>query len=244
MRLSSTGTLDIKNSALPRLRLIENTSVGNPTIQLLDYSNADSPTEGLEIKYESGTGNSFIKNIYSGGALIFQTAGANEAMRILQNQYLTIGYTSSNGSYRLQVNSQIFATSASIATSDEKYKENIKTLEGGLGIIKSLRPVEFDWKKQKDVKDKEGNILREAHNFVNGKSIGFIAQEVQKAVKGNKWADNIVKSNIREAIKNEKGDIIVEEEKFLGIAETHLIPILVSAIQELTERLEKLEGKK
>jgi len=184
-------------------------------------------------------------HLFYGGTVVNGTSGATLRMWIDGNNCVMIGYsTNNNAAYKLQVNSQIFATSSSIATSDKKYKENIKTLEGGLGIVKSLRPVEFDWKKQKDIKDKNGKILREGHNFVEGKTIGFVAQEVQKAIKGKKWADNIVKSNSREAIKDENGDIIVEEESFLGLAETHLIPILVSAIQELTARLEKLEGNK
>jgi hypothetical protein len=184
-------------------------------------------------------------HLFYGGTVTNGTSGATLRMWIDGNNCVMIGYsTNNNTAYKLQVNSQIFATSSSIATSDEKYKENIKTLDGGLGIVKSLRPVEFDWKKQKDIKDKNGKMLREGHNFVEGKTIGFVAQEVQKAIKSKKWADNIVKSNSREAIKDENGDIIAEEETFLGLAETHLIPILVSAIQELTARLEKLEDKK
>jgi hypothetical protein len=220
LSFASNGTLDIKGSATPKLRLIENTTTGNPTIQFLDGSNADAPTEGLEIKYESATGNSFIKNIYGGGALIFQTAGANEAMRILQNQYLLIGYTSSNGSYRLQVNSQIFATSTSIATSDVKFKKNVKEITGGLNMIDSLRPVQFDWKKNK------------THNFVEGKTVGFIAQEVQEALKDYEWVGNLVKSNYNEETK----------EEFLGLAESNIIPLLVSAVKELKAEIVELSG--
>jgi len=157
--------------------------------------------------------------------------------------YMLIGYSSSNGSYNLQVNSQIFATNASIATSDAKYKENVSTISGGVNLIKALNPVEFTWKTQEDVVDEEGKILREKHNFVEGKNLGFIAQEVQEVFKDQEWIDNLVKKNTREAIVNPAGEIILEEEEFLGIAESQIIPILVAAIQELTARVEELEKK-
>ena len=157
--------------------------------------------------------------------------------------YTLIGYSTSNGSYNLQVNSQIFATNASIATSDAKYKENVSTISGGVNLIKVLNPVEFTWKTQEDIIDEEGNILREKHNFVEGKNLGFIAQEVQEAFKDQEWIDNLVKKNTREAIINPAGETILEEEEFLGIAESQIIPILVAAIQELSARVEELEKK-
>ena len=157
--------------------------------------------------------------------------------------YTLIGYSTSNGSYNLQVNSQIFATNASIATSDARYKENVSTISGGVNLIKVLNPVEFTWKTQEDIIDEEGNILREKHNFVEGKNLGFIAQEVQEAFKDQEWIDNLVKKNTREAIINPAGETILEEEEFLGIAESQIIPILVAAIQELSARVEELEKK-
>ena len=132
-----------------------------------------------------------------------------------------IGYTSSNGAYKLQVNSQIFATSSSIATSDAKFKENVDTINNGLKMIDALNPVAFNWKKH------------DKHNFVEGKTVGFIAQEVREALKDYEWIDNIVKEN-----KNEETG-----EEFLGLAETHIIPLLVSAVKELSAKVKALEAK-
>jgi hypothetical protein len=84
--------------------------------------------------------------------------------------HVLVGYTASQGSYKLQVNSQIFATSSSIATSDGRYKENVDTITSGLNIVDSLRPVSFTWKDHP------------VHNFVAGKTVGFIAQEVKEAL--------------------------------------------------------------
>jgi len=132
-----------------------------------------------------------------------------------------IGYSSSNGAYKLQVNSQIFATSSSIATSDGRYKENVLPITSGLSIINSLNPVSFDWKEHS------------VHNFPEGKTVGFIAQEVQEALADYEWVNNIVKSNY-----NEEAD-----EEFLGIAESNIIPLLVAALKEVTTRLDALESK-
>ncbi len=134
--------------------------------------------------------------------------------------YLLVGYSSSNGAFRLQVNSQIFATSSSIATSDGRFKENVDTITSGLNIIDSLRPVSFTWKDHP------------VHNFVAGKTVGFIAQEVQEALSEYDWLDNIIKSNYNEET----------EEEFLGIAESNIIPLLVAAVKELKARVETLEA--
>jgi len=93
---------------------------------------------------------------------------APEAMRIIDGGELLIGYTSDNGAYRLQVNGQIFATSATIATSDGRYKENIVPLTGALSDVCALNPVQFSWKKHP------------VHDFdIETPTVGFIAQEVQ-----------------------------------------------------------------
>jgi hypothetical protein len=69
--------------------------------------------------------------------------------------------------------------------------------------------------------------------YVAGKTVGFIAQEVREALKDYEWIDNIVKEN-----KNEETG-----EEFLGLAETHIIPLLVSAVKELSAKVKALEAK-
>jgi len=160
--------------------------------------------------------NSSIIRFYQGS----NQGGTERARFESTNGYFLIGYTGTNGAYRLQVNSQIFATSSSIATSDGRYKENVETITSGLDIIDSLRPVAFDWKEHA------------VHNFPEGKTVGFIAQEVQDALSGYEWVDNIIKSNY-----NEEAD-----EEFLGIAESNIIPLLVAAVKELKARVETLEA--
>ena len=157
----------------------------------------------------------------------FATGGATERMRIDSSGNLLIGYTSSNGSYKLQVNSQIFATSSTIATSDARYKENVEELSGALDIVKSLRPVSFDWK------------VHPIHNFdTKTKTVGFLAQDVQQTLAGKPYLNSIIKTNecvIEPEVKDENGIVTKEAvtEEFLGIAESNMISILTAAIKEL-----------
>lgn len=87
----------------------------------------------------AGAGNYLAFNQFTGG-------GWNNRARFDANGYYLIGYTTSNGAYNLQVNSQIFATSSTIATSDGRYKENVKDITGALDLVCSLQPKSFTWK--------------------------------------------------------------------------------------------------
>jgi hypothetical protein len=185
------------------------------------------------------------------GRLVFATTpdGALfpvEAMRINSAQELLIGYTTDNGAYKLQVNSQIFATSATVATSDGRYKENVATLNGCIDLVNALRPVSFDWKPQQDITriDEDGNsvLVREGHNFPDGKQVGFIAQEVQEVLADKPWLGSVIKQNVRPAIEDADGNELAPEEEFFGIAEGNLTAVLTAALQEAIAKIEALEG--
>jgi len=167
------------------------------------------------------------------GTLAFFTNGLNERMRLQSGGNLLIGYTSSNGAdYKLQVNSQIFATSSTIATSDQRYKENITPLTGAIDTVKALNPVQFDWKEHP------------VHEFDrSAPTTGFIAQEVQTALADKPWLNSLIKSNevvIEPEQTDEDGNVIAEavSEEFLGIAEGNLIAVLTAAIQEQQTQIE------
>ena len=63
----------------PILRIDETPGDDNVKLQLMQ---ANSETEGTELRYESGTGHTYLKSIYSAGNMYFQTAGANTRMQI------------------------------------------------------------------------------------------------------------------------------------------------------------------
>jgi hypothetical protein len=172
-------------------------------------------------------------------ALVFGTSnyGVAEKMRLDWNGYLLVGYTSSNGGYRLQVNSQIFATNSTVATSDGRYKTNVNTLTNALSIVAALRPVSFNWK------------THPVHAFDTATTtVGFIAQEVQQALADQPYLESIIKTNncvVQEAQVDEAGQVVAPAvtEEFLGIAEGNMIAILTAAIQELKAANEQLAAR-
>jgi hypothetical protein len=173
----------------------------------------------------------------NGSQLAFATCAASstlvESARIDNSQYFLIGYTSSNGAYRLQVNSQIFATSSTIATSDARYKENFTPLTNALSLVRQLEPGSFDWKKHP------------IHGFdTSTRTIGFKAQQVRETLKDQDYVNSIVKSNtcVLEPEEYDKAtgekikDAVTEE--FLGIAEGNMVALLAKAISELADQFE------
>lgn len=156
----------------------------------------------------------------------FFITGAEQA-RIDNSGNLLLGYTTSNGAYRLQVNSQIFATSATIATSDARYKENIKPLTGALAMVQALNPVSFDWKSHP------------IHAFdTANNTVGFLAQEVESALADKPFVYSIVKASecvLEPEVLDENLNVIkpAVTEPFLGIAEGNMVAILTAAIKEL-----------
>jgi len=178
---------------------------------------------------------SYVNNANVDVNLAFFT-GASERMRI-DSGNLLVGYTSSNGAYKLQVNSQIFATSATIATSDGNYKENITPLDGALSLVSQLNPVQFDWKEHP------------VHEFDrNQPTIGFIAQEVQQVLAEQPYLNSIVKSNecvLEPEEEDDEGNVIKEAvtEPFLGIAEGNMVALLTAAIKEQQETITALEAR-
>jgi hypothetical protein len=142
-----------------------------------------------------------------------------ERMRVETSGEVNIGYgATDNGAYLLQVNSQIFATNSTIATSDIRFKENIQPLDKGLEIINKLKPVKFNF------------ISTTENNFSEFDEIGFIAQDVEGALSTELFAKAVVKK-----LDENKDD------SALGLMTEKLIPILVKAIQEQQVQIEALK---
>ena len=146
---------------------------------------------------------------------------STEKMRIETSGEVNIGYgATDNGAYPLQVNGQIFATNATIATSDEKFKENITPLNKGLEIVNKLKPVTFNF-----ISDTE-------NNFSEFEEVGFIAQDVDRALSTETFSKSIVKAADDS-----------EPTSTMGLATQNLIPILVKAIQEQQTLIKALEQR-
>jgi hypothetical protein len=244
--IETSGNLEIVNTT-PIVRITDSDATATHS-----QSTLVKVSNNFTIQTRSSTG-SLVSNDYR---ITANASGASEhswriadveAMHINGNSELLIGYTSDNGAYKLQVNSQIFATSATVATSDGRYKENVATLNGCIDLVNALRPVSFDWKPQQDITriDEDGNsvLVREGHNFPDGKQVGFIAQEVQEVLADKPWLGSVIKQNVRPAIEDADGNELAPEEEFFGIAEGNLTAVLTAALQEAVAEINALKAR-
>ena len=105
----------------------------------------------------------------------------------------------------------------SISTlSDSRDKTDVIDSPYGLDFINTVRPVQFLW----DTRD--GNVKDGSTH------IGFLAQELLAATDGNNAVLDLVMDDNPDKLEAKYGN---------------LLPVLVKAIQELTARLETLEGE-
>lgn len=207
-------------------------STGNANLQILSTDNqaADlggtlglggsyNTTQSLSFAVIAGRKTNSTSN-NAGGYMQFFTRNQGggvlvEGMRLNDDAYLLVGYTASNGAYKLQVNSQIYATNATIATSDARFKTNVEALTDATAVIEALRPVAFDF------------IPHAERNFATERQVGLIAQETQSALAGTDYADSVVA---------QCGD-------HLGLAYEKLVPVLIKALQESNARIAALEER-
>lgn len=182
-------------------------------------------TGGMLVAYNgSGQGvlRAYTNSAGASGNIAFTNAGGQFA-QYDANGYHLLGFTTSNGAYRLQVNSQIYATSSVVATSDKRYKTAVQPISDALGLVQQLAPVSFDW------------LPHPVHQFPAGRAVGFLAQDVAQVLAGTGYEQAVVKTN----------STVMPDgttEQFFGLAEGALVPLLVSAVQELAARVRALEG--
>lgn len=113
---------------------------GSSTLSGLSDTNVSSPANGHILIYDNGTSK-------WDNALMTSSGG-------------TVSFTFGAGTINLE---------AGVGPSDERLKENVKSIEDSLDKILAMNPVEFEWR--------EG--YEDVHKN-SGKDIGFIAQEIEK----------------------------------------------------------------
>jgi hypothetical protein len=243
LRINTTGNVGIGETSPTQAKLNVVGSGTANSIMTSTIARFSGNANGLNIGDDGTDAVIGVGNSSSNLGFLSRVAGVYTKTMVLTSAgYLLLGYTTSNGSYNLQVNSQIFATSGTIATSDGRYKEDVIPLSGALSLVNALNPVQFKWKNHP------------VHNFDKQQpTVGFIAQEVQQVLVDKPYLNSIIKRNectIPEE-KDANGNVTKEAyvEEFLGIAEGNMIAILTKAIQEqqalitsLTERITALEG--
>jgi hypothetical protein len=142
-----------------------------------------------------------------------------EKMRVETSGEIYMGYTTDQGASLLQVNGSIYAAGTTYP-SDERYKENIIPLNKGLDLINKLKPVTFNY------------INTTANNFSEFEEIGFIAQDVDRALSTETFVKSIVKYSDE---SNTDSKMVFSPQ--------NLIPILTKAIQEQNALIKALEQR-
>ena len=127
-------------------------------------------------------------------------------------------YDLGHSSYRWD---DVYATNGTIQTSDVRLKELITPITLGLDFVNDLNPVSYKWKNKKEDK-------------VDQTHYGILAQEVMETLE--KYGISSVE---------EFGGITYEggEEDYYGARYTEFIPMLIKAVQELSDEVKELKEK-
>lgn len=139
----------------------------------------------------------------------------------------------------------IYATNATIQTSDERLKDNIYDVSEDLGLnfINALRPVSYKWKDKvieetavNTSMDNDGNVTEEevvlTHNKVFGRThYGMIAQEVLSTINSFEMDS----SDFAGLIHNPESDIY-------GLRYNEFIAPMIKSIQQLSKRVNELDN--
>jgi hypothetical protein len=110
--------------------------------------------------------------------------------------------------------------------SDEKLKKNIAPLSGALEKIKLLKPSTYSYKTEEF-----GEM-----NLPEGDQMGLIAQDLEKVFPG------LIKSATGNAYRDPNSKAPLRTEGFKSVNYIGLIPVLISAVQEQQERIEKQDA--
>ncbi len=185
--------------------------------------------------YQTGTSNRYCYGVY-GYAYSAYTPGVSRACGI----FGTVGGMA-DVAYAGYFNGDVYSA-GTYNTSDKKLKQNISPYHGALEKIGKLNPVKFNYK----------NEQYPLINLPKGEQIGLIAQEVKQVFPNMvKRADiGPQKIPLEQAIElglsytktDEEGIVEVNSnEDILAVNYTNLVPVLIKAMQEQQEKIEKLE---
>ena len=180
---------------------------------------------GLATNLTTGSGNVVVGNFAHTSAYNSQYANGFGYDINAESGYTTLGKAADD--IRAAHGNVTWAT-----VSDERYKKDIVDSEAGLSFINALQPRTFKYKTLGELPETFSAYKADSTEVFKNSDTnhGFIAQEIKAAID----ADSSIKDGFR--LWDDRDDGSQE------VAEAALIPILVKAIQELTARIETLEG--
>ena len=204
--------LDIENTTAPTLSndthageaifLRSGGSAGDGNVQaVLAFGKADSSSRRSGSAIASVQTDSDADKVGVG----FYTSDSSSSSQTMDLRMLL------NHTGNLHVDADVVAFSTSV--SDERLKDNVKTIDNALDKVMKLRGVEFAWNKG---------------NRVGQKDLGLIAQEVEKVLP---------------EIVREKKMAFIDNEIYKTIDYDKVVGVLIEAIKEQQEQINKLEEK-
>jgi ribosomal protein S13 len=206
------------NGALARF-YHTNTGNGNRVLfGITNYNASAFQAPGLIGLHLSTTG--------SGGVGVQGTTNSSAATGIFagnqNNPVITTGWA-------LYANNWAGGVTAWQNISDERLKKNVKIIEHPIDIIKKIRGVEYYFNTE---------VYRDL-NLPDEKQYGFIAQEVEKVM------PEIVRNAKIPGNQNLKMTADIKQEikfyDFKAMSYSYIIPVLVEAIKEQQQQIEKLQ---
>ncbi|MFG1499878.1 tail fiber domain-containing protein [Halobacteriovorax sp. XZX-3] len=193
------------------VRQLSSTGLGGLVVQ---SGNDQVGMQVFDIDGDGATGDDKIPSVTWGDnpsdPLVFAryTSGSSytEYMRLTGTGELGLGTDAP--SERLHVAGNVLAA-AYLYTSDERFKENVETIIDPLHKVNSLRGVTFDWKTDEFPE----------RNFPKEKTVGFIAQEVEKV------QPELVKTG---------------QDGYKSVQYGNITALLVEAVKSISSKIDKL----
>jgi hypothetical protein len=125
-------------------------------------------------------------------------------------------------------NSGAVTSTGGFSTSDERLKENITTITGGLEKINALTGRTFTWKEET--------------NLLTGTHYGLIAQEVESIIPGLVYNESGIRKLDKDGnIKNDDEGVLETDEFAKSLSMEGFIPVLIEAVKELSAKVKALE---
>ena len=223
-RAAASGTADAAITwSIPLHINTSGVTLNNFALYDVGHANSEWSNGWLNV---AGTANSFIdiRKEDAGTGNLRWMNGVNEMFRLwLDNAEARLAISSDSGSnnvfYVERSSGDTYTNDGTIhSISDSRLKKEIVSLDDGLSIINQLRPVTYKYNGTSNMVS-DDDVVR----------YGLVADEVQSV------ASQYVKTISAEVSGKEVDDLKT-------LSTTNMIPMLIKAVQELSERVETLES--